>query len=163
MVKTKKEIPPMDIALRFISYQPRSEFEVRNKLTDKEISSEDIEKTINRLYELNYLNDVEFCERFTVNGIEYKNKGSQKLRFELMRKGIDESLINKTLKKDETKILFKEASLRAITKWSAKKGFKSDDLRDKNNRVKALNHLHQKGFTFEECNLAYSELIKNEI
>ncbi|AHF97974.1 MAG: regulatory protein RecX [Desulfurella sp.] len=80
----------LDYAFKLISKKRYTSKELQEKLEKKGIDPEPI---INRLKELNYLNDLEYA-------IDYKNKkqnegyGKYKILFQLKNKGISEDILN---------------------------------------------------------------------
>jgi len=80
----------LDYAFKLISKKRYTSKELQEKLEQKGIDPEPI---INRLKELNYLNDLEYA-------IDYKNKkqnegyGKYKILFQLKNKGISEDILN---------------------------------------------------------------------
>lgn len=84
-------------AYNYVSYKPRSEFEVRQRLERKEFSSDSIDKAIEFLYEFNFLNDEEFANMFVKNFIKKTPSGEFKLKQELLKRGISEDFINKSI------------------------------------------------------------------
>ncbi|MGC9168221.1 MAG: regulatory protein RecX [Desulfurella sp.] len=80
----------LDYAFKLISKKRYTSKELQEKLEKKGIDPEPI---INRLKELNYLNDLEYA-------IDYKNKkqnegyGKYKILFHLKNKGISEDILN---------------------------------------------------------------------
>lgn len=84
-------------AFNFVSFKPRSEGEVRQRLERKEYSSDSIDKAIEFLYEFNYLNDEEYAKMFVKNFIKKTPSGEFKLKQELLKRGISEDFINKSI------------------------------------------------------------------
>ena len=65
---------------------------MRDFLSKKQTSTPDVEVTINRLKELDLINDEKFTKEF-IN----RTKGKKLLKIELRRKGISEEIINDQL------------------------------------------------------------------
>lgn len=81
-------------AYRFLSFRPRSEKEMREKLLEK-YDEETVKKSIKKLKNLNYVNDEEFA-RMWINS-RRSGRSKKALEFELKKKGVDAELINKSL------------------------------------------------------------------
>ncbi len=75
-------------SLKFLSYRPRSEKEVRDSLTKKKASTEIIEQIIDRLKEHKFLNDLEFAQWFVRSRNLVKPKAGRVIKMELKQKGI---------------------------------------------------------------------------
>ena len=82
-------------SLRFLSYRPRSEKEVRDKLKSKKASPEIIEKTIAKLKEKKFINDEEFAKWWIESRLMLKPRSLRLIKMELKQKGIpDETISN---------------------------------------------------------------------
>ncbi len=84
------------IALRFLSYRPRSEREVRDRLRQKGISAQAAAAVIAELKRLQYLDDSQFA-RLWVESRQQSPRGPLRLRQELAAKGIAPELIDPLL------------------------------------------------------------------
>ena len=85
-------------SFRLLSKKRYTVSEIEKKLTQysKRRSIEDnnlIEKVINRLFELRYLNDQEYCNDFINSRIKFKPRGKYLLKKELILKGLNKDLI----------------------------------------------------------------------
>lgn len=85
------------IATRFLSYRPRSEKEIRDKLISKKASPEILEKVITTLTEQRFLNDLEFAQMWLRSRTESKPKSLWLVRRELQQKGISQEIIEELL------------------------------------------------------------------
>ena len=64
-------------------------------------SLEDINKVINRLFELRYLNDEEFIKDFVKSRINYKPRGKILIRRELLLKGIKKDTLDQIIDQED--------------------------------------------------------------
>jgi len=87
-----------NFTLRFLSYRPRSEKEVRDKLKTKQVEPQIIEKIIAKLKEKKFLNDEEFARGWIENRIRFKPRSLRLIKIELKQKGIVEDIIDKMIK-----------------------------------------------------------------
>ena len=69
---TEELLGAKSVALRFLARRQRTEKEIRNKLREKEFGDEEIQKTIDDLRTLGFLNDEEFARK----GILHFRSGS---------------------------------------------------------------------------------------
>lgn len=76
--------------LSYLTYQMRSEEEVRKKLRDAEFGEAVIQEAIQKLVRLGFLNDAEFSRAFVETKKNTMKKGPRAIQQELKRKGIDE-------------------------------------------------------------------------
>ena len=84
----------MDAAFSFLSYRPRSEMEVKQRLRRRGFSQEMIEKIIYKLKKNAFINDAEFVRYWLENRAEFNPKGRTILKIELRQKGIKRDLLN---------------------------------------------------------------------
>lgn len=92
----------MGLALRFVSYRPRSSQEIRQYLEGafrrKHVTAPLVlEKIMARLTELGYIDDRAFVTWWVAQRTGRKPKGPQVIRSELRNKGIDRELIEEEL------------------------------------------------------------------
>jgi regulatory protein len=80
-------------ALRFLSYRPRSESEVRRNLAKKPYPEPVIEAAIERIIRLGYLDDSAFANFWVENRDTFKPLSPRALRYELRQKGVAEEHI----------------------------------------------------------------------
>jgi len=84
-------------ALEFLSYRPRSEKEVRDKLKTKQVELHIVEKIITKLKEKKFLNDEEFARGWIESRNRFKPRSLRLIKIELKQKGIGEDIFNKLI------------------------------------------------------------------
>lgn len=84
-----------DSALRIIERSYKTEKEVREKLKLKGYDDRHIEKSIEFLKEYNFLNDDTYAKAFISDKLS--SKGRQKIKYDLIKKGIDNAIIEEQL------------------------------------------------------------------
>lgn len=135
-----------NLALRFLSYRPRSEKEVYDYLKEKarrkpSLTEQVIAKIMQRLIELNFINDLEFAHFW----IERRRKVLRVIRAELSQKGISKDIIEKAvLSFDMSR---KEEDL--LERLIAKKTKALSTYSDKQRYEKLVNFLLRQGFDYE--------------
>jgi len=87
----------LDYAYRLLGYRARSAREIDSKLEAKGYDRSTIRKVIDRLKDLNYLNDLEFARSWVDERMKSKPRGQALLRHELMSKGIDKGIIDSVI------------------------------------------------------------------
>ncbi|MDD3678930.1 MAG: RecX family transcriptional regulator [Patescibacteria group bacterium] len=134
----------MESSFRYLSYRPRSEKEVKDKLRRK-YSPNNVDAVIKKLKEKDYINDEEFVSFWLENRI--KNRGPLLLKNELRQKGIRDELIksalsgfnrNQVIDNAKTLILsnrrFKgldeKESFRKITPYLARRGYPFEIIKE---------------------------------
>jgi len=81
----------MERAGRMLALRPRTEREVRDRLTEADFPEDVVEDTVARLYELELLNDEDFAVDWIEERTRRKGLGPKALMGELQRKGVDRS------------------------------------------------------------------------
>lgn len=98
----------MQYALKLITRKRYTQKELETKLRGKKTGTKkDRDKVINRLKELNYINDKEFAKDYIQTRLIINPKGENLLKLELRLKGIDRQIIDNAItnaKIDETKV-----------------------------------------------------------
>lgn len=84
-------------ALRYLSYRPRSEAEVRKYLAGKKVVPEVIEEIVERLTRVGLLNDQAFAQYWRENRENFRPKGAAALRQELRQKGVPREAVDQAL------------------------------------------------------------------
>ncbi len=145
-------------AIRFLSYRPRSEWEVRKKLEEKKYQHDIIEDAIYWLKDENLVNDWEFSWQWLKYQVNKKPAGKIKLKNELYKKRINreiiESVIDSFFEKDNDEL---ELAYQLIEK-------KSNSLQSKNIKLepqKVLNLLKSQGFSPQIIQKIYEEKFEN--
>lgn len=154
-------------AIKFLSFRPRSEKEVRNnllqklRLTDKgEEEKKNFEKSVNevikKLVKLGLLNDLEFTTWWVEQRTKFKKISLRVIKSELYRKGIDKETIEEVLNKAEINS-FELALAVARKKEASYKKLEPKKFREKINRF-----LASRGFDWEEIKRVVDTLSKEE-
>ena len=86
-------------AKNFCAYQERAQQEVRNKIYEWGLHSNDVEQIITALIEENFLNEERFSCTYVLGKFRIKNWGKIKIRHGLRLKKISDNLIIKALGK----------------------------------------------------------------
>lgn len=86
-----------ETALRYISYRPRTVWEVVKKLTQKGYHQDIISHIVLFLKEYGFLDDQEFAEMWLRSRTGEKPCGRVRIYHEMMRKGIDREIIEESL------------------------------------------------------------------
>ena len=95
-----------ECAIRLLTAHDRSEHELRSRLAAQGISASAIHATIRRLHRLHYLDDRRFA-RGTAESAARRGQGSERVRAQLVAKGVAETLIDEALQgafADETQL-----------------------------------------------------------
>ena len=94
--------------LKYIVYKKRTELEVRNKF--KGIFDDDIfEEVIENLKNLGYISDENYIDRAVNEYTSLKNMSIKEIKYKLLNKGINKSLIEDYFSKNYDQLLEHEA------------------------------------------------------
>lgn len=133
----------LNAALRLLSYRPRSEAEIRTRLS-RRFDRETIEGVILRLRERQMIDDVAFAAFWREARDSFSPRGSRLLKAELRHKGVDPEVINEVLDGiDDEESAYRAAQKRGRT--LAKEDYETF-------RRKLGAFLRRRGFSYEVAN-----------
>ncbi len=157
---------------RYLSYRPRTEFEIKRYLTqklkkkeifDSEEQQQFLDITISKLYEEDRLDDKKFVDLYVEEKQYFKPRGKRRLINELKQKGVAADLIDTRFAEhdiDELPIIIailqKKFFLQGVSDNVA------ELLSDQKTRGKITNHLLRRGFSFHNIKLAFEDFIKKK-
>ncbi len=142
-------------ALKFLSYRPRSVAEMQRYLAEKKFDAPVIEQALERLSQLELLDDEAFARYWLENRDSFKPRGCRALRYELRQKGIADVIIEDLLADyDES-----EAAYRAALS-QARKLARRHDVQVF--RTKLLAFLSRRGFAFDVARDAVDRMLSEE-
>lgn len=129
-------------ALRYVAMRPRSTWELQTYLKRKDVDEPVADNIMQRLQDLNLLNDMAFAEAWVANRRLLKATSKRKLRLELKQKHVPEHIIEQVMREDETD----ERSI--ITELIAKKRRKYPE------DAKLMQYLARQGFGYDDIKAA---------
>lgn len=133
----------INYALRLLTFRQRSEEELIRSLKRKGFDEFYVEKTIEYCKENNYINDTEFTRSFIQDKVNLNNYGSDRIKNELLNKGVSKDIIEKELDIDE------EFEYECATKLALKR-LKSYEGQDYNAIYRKLgSFLQRKGYSYD--------------
>lgn len=153
-----------DQALRFLSYRPRSEKEIKDYLAKKIARSENIkfalalespliDKIIYKLSRYGYLNDHEFARWWFDSRMQRSPRGPAFIKAELVKKGIDKEIIENVLDRSPDQVaLAKKAVAKKLKRWQV--------LPLLVFKKKVYSYLLGRGFDFDTVKEAFAFLAK---
>jgi regulatory protein len=128
-------------AFRFLSYRPRSEAEVRIKLTQSGFSQEVVAATLEKLHSLNFLNDEAFARGWAQGRAEGRGYGPLRIERELRQKGVANNLIRQVV--DET---YGREEGKETARELLEKRYRDKDLADTKILRRAIGFLKRRGY-----------------
>ncbi|MAM57543.1 MAG: recombinase RecX [Salinicola sp.] len=88
-----REVSPRDVAIRFLARREYSRVELETRMSAKGLEREDIRQALDELAREGLQSDARFAEVFVRSRIAH-GQGPVKIRVDMARRGIDESLIS---------------------------------------------------------------------
>ncbi|CAN5527543.1 RecX family transcriptional regulator [soil metagenome] len=129
-------------AISLLANRNRSEQEIRDRLRRKGHQPGSIDRTVERLMDLHYLDDREFARSWVENRQTFRPRGQYALRQELRSKGVDQLIIDETVAQDPI-----DEVMMAIA--AARKKLPSLSSADPATRQRKLvGHLQRRGFSY---------------
>ena len=135
-------------ALDLLSRREHSLKEIREKLILRFDDIVIINSVITKLEENNLINDIRFAEAY-VSSRKRKGFGPKKITFELLSKGVSESVANRMI--DE------EGGWKRAAKLAFTKKFKNGLSSDVKNSLKQKSFLKNRGFGFKEIESVFGD------
>ena len=119
------------MALRLLSARGRSLKEIRTRLTDRGVESPVLEKVIEKLLDLNYLDDTEFARQWARHLAFTLLYGNRRIAESLREKGVSEEIIKRSISQTREELDEKEAIRRILGKKIKYLGSEKLDLKQK--------------------------------
>ena len=138
------DMSPMDAALSYLSARMRTVREVEDKLDDLQYGEGDILVTVERLKELNLLNDEEYVREFVRSRLASKPVSRQKLYLDLKNHKVPEELIQTVLNELPEETEADNAREVAIKYWR-----QMSAIEEPIRRERVLRRLMSRGFSTE--------------
>ena len=98
MVDTSASQRCLDAAYRYLSYRPRSEGEVRKRLSQHNFASEQVETAIARLKEQKLIDDLAFAEFWKHSRLSFRPKSKRLIARELRGKRVAADIVDEIMK-----------------------------------------------------------------
>jgi regulatory protein len=143
-------------ALKFLSYRPRSEKEIIDKLKTKKAPEDVIKKVIKKLKEYKFVDDLEFARWWVEQRTTINLKAWRVIKFELKQKGIGEEIIQ------DSEIKAKD-DLRIAQKLALKRMERYKNIDKKEARLKLMRYLASRGFNYDIIKQSIDEIFKKEV
>lgn len=138
-----------EVALNTVERSYKTEKEIRDKLFLKDFDEDTIEKTIQFLKEYKFIDDSKFVKMYVKDHI--KNQGQNKIKYTLIQKGIDKSLIDEALEEIDRDDEFNVAFTLCEKKYLSLAKRENDEFKIKN---KIIRYLLGRGYGYDiakEC------------
>lgn len=152
----EEQFKATNYALNLLSYRQRSEKEIFTALKRKGYEEQFINKAIEYCKENKYIDDLTFAKSFINDKINLNKLGPNRIKYELLNKGISKDIIDKTLRINSHNE-YEAALIVATKKFNSYKG------QDQNAIYRKLGgYLQRKGYSFDVISKILGELLKDE-
>jgi len=144
-------------AFRYLGRRQHSTSELRIKLKQKGYETEYINEVLDDLKKKNYLDDTKFAEMFVEEKIKLKLWGEQKLKSELIKRGIKSEIISDILRdkiSDEDKL--NNAMIIASKKYDT---LKNRNVKNDVIKRKLVTFLNSRGYNYDVIKEVCDDLI----
>jgi regulatory protein len=128
-------------AYRYLSYRPRSIAELKRQLVNKGYKEITVDQVIDRLSELELIDDMAFARYWVEQRETFKPRGRRALRYELYQKGIDRQIVDMVVAEVDEKVSAKKAARKKAKLWR--------ELPEGQFYEKLGNYLKRRGFSYE--------------
>ncbi len=131
--------------LHYLSYRPRSVWEMRRYLQKKGVDEKTTDGVLERLSGAGLVDDVEFARFWVENRKRHRPRGPWALRDELRRKGVSRDIIESVL--EDVDLEQEEGAVRV----AEKKLRRLRGLDERTFRRRMWGYLKRRGFSYEVC------------
>lgn len=128
-------------AYRYLSYRPRSITELKRQLVNKGYKEITVDQVIDRLSELELIDDMAFARYWVEQRETFKPRGRRALRYELYQKGIDRQIVDMVVAEVDETVSAKKAARKKAKLWQ--------ELPEEQFYEKLGNYLKRRGFSYE--------------
>lgn len=156
MLKTPQEetcFKAKQCVYRLLNFRFRSEFEIREKLKNKEFDTACINKVVDYFKKLELIDDQKFTHSWITSRLK-KPFGLRRIRMELNRKGIDQAIIDAQCAAFDVELDEEAIVIEAARRRSGK--YKNIDEQKKRQRL--YGYLSRRGFSAQSIIKALRKL-----
>src|SRR5690554_6618186 len=133
-------------ALKYLAHKPRTRDEVRKKLRDSGLEAESIERVLDRIAAMGLLDDAAYAHECVNSRINSRGYGPERIRRELIRRGVDSNLVEEALREElEGYDLLEVARSQANRRWEVLKR-EPDPLK---RRRRLAGYLQRRSFDYD--------------
>lgn len=145
-------------AIKIVERSYKSQKEMKEKLILKGYDERTIERTLQFLKEYNLLNDENYAKMYVKDKV--KREGTRKIKYTLIKKGIDDNLIEEELSKVLSEDIKEVALELAVKKYNILKKREDDKYRLSQ---KLYRFLMTKGYDFDLISEVVKEVFDTEV
>ncbi|RJR24999.1 hypothetical protein C4578_02240 [Candidatus Microgenomates bacterium] len=158
LIKESEFAAVFDKVLRFLSYRPRSFFEIEGYLEKNKVGKETQKLVKNKLGSLKLIDDEAFVRWWIEQRTKFRPKGRYFIIAELNQKGIAKDLIEKVLPEERTK----DDERSVAQKIALKKLERIKNLPENEKKLKLYSALSQRGFSYDIIKEIVDKVLEKE-
>lgn len=147
-------------ALNYLARRQHSKNEIKTKLRQKKFDKTLIEQTLNDLEQNNYVDDHSFAQLFTDEKVKAKNWGKNKIKSELIKRGVSSKVIADVIEEKFSNDLEIESGLELARKKLKK--LINRKLDQKKIQTGIYSFLVSRGYDYDLCKQIYAKLFQDE-
>lgn len=147
-------------ALNYLARRQHSKNEIKTKLRQKKFDKTLIEQTLNDLEQNNYVDDHSFARLFTDEKVKAKNWGKNKIKSELIKRGVSSKVIADVIEEKFSNDLEIESGLELARKKLKK--LINRKLDQKKIQTGIYSFLVSRGYDYDLCKQIYAKLFQDE-
>ena len=145
----------LSAAIHYLSYRPRSEFELRERFQRRGFDGESVEAVIAKLKEQGLVDDMVFAQFWKDNRESFSPRSQWLTKLELRRKGVASDIIDQVVDAiDDTDSAYRAA-------LSKVRSLPLSDYQNFRHRLGA--YLKRRGFSYEVINHAMERLWQDQV
>lgn len=154
ILMAEEENKTLEYCLNRLSYRQRSEKELRISMQRKGYTDENIESAIDYCKKHGYIDDLKFAQSFVNDKININKYGPERIKYDLILKGISRDII------DEVLVVDRDEQLDMARRLTQKKisSYKNDNSRDIYRKLSGF--LQRKGFTYDVISRVVREVLE---
>lgn len=114
----RKPNRPIEYALKLLGQRPYSKKRLSEKLYQRGIKAEEVDKVIIRLEQLGFIDDLNFSRNFVESSQKVKLNGRRKIYWQLIKKGIPGNIAEKAISEAYDSKEEEEAVRKLVSKFS---------------------------------------------
>ncbi|MGD2077436.1 MAG: RecX family transcriptional regulator [Chloroflexota bacterium] len=128
------------IAYRLLSFRPRSTVEVRRHLRSKRVENDIIDRVIDRLQQLELLDDMAFARYWVEQRETFKPRSRRALEHELFKKGLSRHIVEQAVAEVDETAAARRAGQKKALRWA--------NLPEEEFHAKMQGFLGRRGFNY---------------
>lgn len=140
-------------AVNYLSYELRTEKEIKDYLYKREYTTPTIMDVMDKLKDLNYLDDEAYAQSFINTQLRTSTNGPRTIEQKMFKKGVPEAIIKQKISEIDDDILLENA-----TNFALKQVKKTSHGSFKQQMIKLRQSLYNKGFSSEIVSQAIDDL-----